>query len=248
MGSPAGAGARVLLAPGYACLMNDTEVISRRDQILTAAAIEIGERGADSARMADIAERTGVSLGLVQHYFRHRHRLLAEVIRQQSQRIAVTWRNLVDPQSPPLDRLIDYLALCVPPDPNTTDAADWAPGWGFWIEMWSKAHRDPSIRAEMPGIYESFKVPFTRAIEDGVAAGTFTLRLEVPDLVDLLTGLIDGLAIQTLIGCSSEQRMLDLLVRTLCHELGLDQAQTAHAQERAVYSAQHVPVPARAEA
>jgi AcrR family transcriptional regulator len=226
--------------------MTGIEVSSRRERILTAAAIEIGERGVDSARMADIAERAGVSLGLVQHYFRHRHRLLAEVIRQQSQRIAVTWRNLVDPQSPPLDRLVDYLALCVPPDPSTPDAADWAPGWGFWIEMWSKAHRDPSVREEVPGIYESFQVPFTRAIEDGVAAGIFHLRLEVADLVDLLTALIDGLAVQTVVGCRSEQQTLDLLVRTLCHELGLDEDQTARAQARAVFSAQHVPLPAHA--
>src|SRR5690348_14257805 len=67
------------------------ESADRRSQILDAAVRVIAERGIDGARLADIAEAAGVSLGLVQHYFRHRRRLLLEVFRREEERISETW-------------------------------------------------------------------------------------------------------------------------------------------------------------
>jgi len=209
--------------------MAASQETSRRESILEAAAIVISRRGVDAARMADIAEEAGVSLGLVQHYFRHRDRLLEEVFRHELERISLTWRSFVEPESPPLERLIDYCALTVPTG-SDYESRELGPRWGFWLELWSKAHRDDAIAAHVPGVYSSFSAPFTQAIEDGIADGLFAPRSAVPDVIDRLIAMIDGLAVQTLVAGRPNGRMLALLVDALCGELGLDEQRSKQAQ------------------
>lgn len=212
--------------------MATSQETNRREAILEAAAVVISERGVDAARMADVAEQAGVSLGLVQHYFRHRERLLSEVFRHELDRIARTWTSLVDQDSPPLERVIDYLALCVPVGFDSA-SREFGPRWGFWLELWSKAHRDPATASHVPGVYASFAVPFGQAIEQGVAEGQFGLRGEPADTVARLVAMVDGLAVQTLIGGMAAGRMLTLLVDWLAIELGLDAEQGRQACARA---------------
>ena len=52
----------------------------RRREILDAAALVFGERGFDSATLAQVAERAGVSAGTVQHYFGTKTSLFQEVV------------------------------------------------------------------------------------------------------------------------------------------------------------------------
>jgi AcrR family transcriptional regulator len=211
----------------------------RREAIVEAAAIVISERGVDAARMADIAEQAGVSLGLVQHYFRHRDRLLEEVFSHELERIALTWASLVDADAPPLDRLIDYLALCVPIGSDSVPRQAGA-RWGFWIETWSKGHRDAATAADIERVYARFAVPFTQVIEEGIAGGLFTTRGPVADTVERLIALIDGLAVQTLLAGLPDGRMLMLLVDAVGIELQLDPAQSAHARARAAHAAERL--------
>jgi AcrR family transcriptional regulator len=204
----------------------------RRIQILDAAAAVISERGVDAARLADIAEAAGVSLGLVQHYFRHRDRLFAEVFRRESERITATWRRVVDSGAPPLERLVDYVRLCAP-EGGSGAALAFGPGWAFWLELWAKANREEAVRAEVEGVYESFAEPFTHVIEEGIAEGVFAPRSPVPDVVDRIVSQIDGFAVRTLLGVLDETRMLALLVDLLCLELGLSEQDAAAARAHA---------------
>lgn len=52
----------------------------RRREILDAAAFVFGERGFESATLADVGERAGVSPGTVQHYFGTKGALFQEVL------------------------------------------------------------------------------------------------------------------------------------------------------------------------
>src|SRR5260370_20899563 len=52
----------------------------RRREILDAAALVFGERGFESATLAQVAERAGVSPGTIQHYFGTKTALFQEVI------------------------------------------------------------------------------------------------------------------------------------------------------------------------
>ncbi len=200
----------------------------KRLQILEAALRIVVEQGADAVRMADVAEAAGVSLGLIQHYFRHRDRLLAEVFRYESERISATWRSVVGSDDPPLERLVEYVWLCTPAGSGA--AATSFRGWGFWLDFWATARREAQTRAEVRPIYESFALPFQTALADGISAGQFSLRGSVKDVADRMIAMIDGLALRTLLGAIDEDQMLPLLVDGLSVELGLDdeEAERAH--------------------
>jgi len=203
----------------------------RRTLILDAARDVVCERGVDAARMADIAERAGVSLGLVQHYFRHRDRLLAEVFSLESERITVRWRNLVDSDADPLTRLFEYLRL-VAREGTDPSVRSFRLTWSLWLEFWSKANRDADLREEVATIYREFSAPFSEAIAEGIEHGTFAPKDPVPDIVDRLVSLIDGLAIRTLLGGMDSRRMLSLLVDSLCLELGVSDEEAKLLRQR----------------
>jgi AcrR family transcriptional regulator len=212
--------------------MSDDDTPDRRAQILDAAVRIVVEKGANGVRMADVADAAGVSLGLIQHYFRHRDGLLVETFRYESERIAATWRVVVRPDEPPLERLVEYIWLCTPA--GSQSAATSFPGWGFWMDFWSEARRAPQLRDEVGPIYASFSAPFVAALADGISSGEFTIRGQVRDVADRMIATIDGTALRTLLGEIDETRMLPLLIDGLCAELGLDpqQSERAHAIAR----------------
>ncbi|NDH88760.1 MAG: TetR/AcrR family transcriptional regulator [Actinobacteria bacterium] len=49
-----------------------------RDKVLQSAAELIAERGEAQVRLVDVADRSGLSIGAIQHHFRSRDRLVAE--------------------------------------------------------------------------------------------------------------------------------------------------------------------------
>jgi AcrR family transcriptional regulator len=200
------------------------EQVDRRAQILDAAVVVISRRGVDRARLADVAEEANVSLGLVQHYFRTRERLLVETFRREQERISSIWLNAVPAGSDPLLRLVEYLRLSSP-EGGAAAATPFDPGWSFWLEFWSKANRDDEIRAEFRDIYDEFAELFRAAIRDGVKRGEFNAAGDAGDVADRLISLIDGVAIRTLLGGLDRKRMLPLLIEALALELGLTSAQ-----------------------
>jgi AcrR family transcriptional regulator len=194
--------------------------VDRRRLILDAALQIVIERGADTVRMADVAEAAGVSLGSIQHYFRHRDGLLAEVFRYESERISATWRGVVSSDASPLERLVEYVWLCSPP--GSASAASSFDGWGFWLDFWAIARREPQTRAEVARIYQTFALPFQSALADGISTGQFRLRGTVREVADRVVAMIDGIALRTVLGALEDDQMLPLLIDGLSVELGLD--------------------------
>jgi AcrR family transcriptional regulator len=195
----------------------------RRAAIVEAAVTVIAARGVGQARLADIAEEAGVSLGLVQHYFRHRDRLVSEAFRSESERVIGRWRAAGDAGASPLERLLLFLKYLTPAGEAAAGRAH-DTGWAFWIEFWSTANRDPAIRAEVREFYATFAEPFHVAISDGLERGDFKLRRPVQDVVDRMVALGDGLAVQTLLGDIDGERMFVLLADAICDELGVSEA------------------------
>lgn len=204
--------------------ITDEQSVDRRAQILDAAVVVISRRGVDRARLADVAEEAGVSLGLVQHYFRTRERLLIETFRREQERISQIWHDAVPDDADPLTRLAEYLRLSSP-EGSASAATPFDPGWSFWLEFWSKANRDDEIRAEVSDIYGDFAELYREAIREGVERGEFRISGEVEDVADRLISLADGLAVRTLLGGLDRGRMLPLLLDGLAIELGLTEEQ-----------------------
>lgn len=192
---------------------------------MTAAFQVISTSGLAATTLADIAEVAGVSLGLLQHYFRQRDNLVTETFRSLSELSGAISRHVSDSEQDPLKRLLALIRLQV---------SGWAPferRWSFWLEFWSAARRIDELRPYVGEIYTHWKEPFEQALTEAAAAGVLTLPepLEVYSLK--LMALIDGFAVRALVDESSfnSAEMADLLISTVSLDLAISPASLAQA-------------------
>jgi AcrR family transcriptional regulator len=184
----------------------------RKPQILAAAAEVISERGISGTRIADVAERAGTSAAAVLYWFRSKDELLAEALIVDEHRfdeeLAVRLARLGSPSA----KLLELLEACA----NEYD-------WTLWLELWTRALRDPEIREARERLDEHWRATLSRIIRTGVERGEFA-----PDNVDqaahTLASLIDGLAVQVTLGDGTipQNRALELSIRAANSLLDVD--------------------------
>jgi AcrR family transcriptional regulator len=110
----------------------------RRTQMLEAAAEVIGERGLCDTRIADIAERAGLSPALVVYYFGSKEKVLTEALAYAEDLFYIeAFRELtgIEGASEKLVRLIEL--ACPAVERSETDEY-----WALWVELWSRALRN----------------------------------------------------------------------------------------------------------
>ncbi|MFJ4688645.1 TetR/AcrR family transcriptional regulator [Streptomyces sp. NPDC091377] len=190
----------------------------RRLQLISAASEVICRNGVDGARLKDIAQEAGVSLGMVQHYFRRREELISETISSMLELTLATWRSVSEREPDPVRRLFALLRFQV---------AGWAPftkRWSFWIEFWSAANRDTTLQTYAHDVYERWQEPFRASIDAGVRTGDFSPAVPSERVSLILMSLADGAAIHVLMARDSfdEEQMFDLLIDMACRVLGID--------------------------
>src|SRR4029450_8355809 len=117
----------------------------RRQEILEAAATVITERGMAETRIQDIAERCGVSPGLILYYFESKDRLLVEALTYPNHPSYLrTTRELRKMPAAPerMDRLIELSVPGLLPEYSLLDE------WALWLEIWGGGLRDPEVADE----------------------------------------------------------------------------------------------------
>ncbi len=162
----------------------------RRPQILAAAAEVIVERGIAATRVADVAGRAGTSTSAVLYWFGSKEELLAEALMWEDDLFyADVTERLAEGYSP-----AERLALLI-------EAASLGGGWTLWMELWSRALRDPQAAEARENGDLRWREAIAEVVRDGCESGDFE---EVdPDQVALtLSALLDGLAVQVTLGDS----------------------------------------------
>jgi len=190
----------------------------RRAQILCASVKLVGRDGALGARLKDIANEAGVSLGLVQHYFGTRQELLEETFRSMLNVSLSRIRQHTGSDVDPLVTLIAMLRL------HAYGSVDFQERWGFWVELWSSARRDP-VHAEIAhDVYTLWTKPFEQAVERLALAGRCRQDIAPSEAAIRLMGLIDGLAVRTLVDPSvmNVDDLYRMLIDAATRQLGLD--------------------------
>lgn len=165
----------------------------RRAQILCAAVQVVGRDGADRARLKDIAVEAEVSLGLVQHYFRTRHELVEQTFQVMMSVSLDAWHRFADTQPDPLVALFAGLRL------HVIGSVTFADRWGFWMELWASARRDPALAVIAHEVYQRWTEPFRAAITALAAQGRVTTTTTHDQTALVLMSLIDGLALRSLV-------------------------------------------------
>jgi AcrR family transcriptional regulator len=167
----------------------------RRQEILTAAAQVITERGLAETRIQDIAEVCGVSAGLILYYFESKDRLLVEALTHANDQFYLRLSRELrkDPSArAQLDRLIELSVPGLMPDYGFLDE------WALWVEIWVLALRDPEMAKEHEVLNRRWRRSIADIVRHGRETGEFPPGRDAEELGTQIGALIDGLAIQVL--------------------------------------------------
>lgn len=186
----------------------------RHREILEAAARVISDRGLAETRISDVAERCGVSPGLVLYYFASKDRLLIEALTYANDRFYLGQSRELRRMSSArqqLDRLIDLSVPGLFPDLERVDE------WALWIEIWVRALRDPEMAKERETLDRRWHQSIADIVRHGRSTGEFQENGVDADELGLRIGVfIDGLAIQVLM---NDTNMPPERMQQVCREV-----------------------------
>jgi AcrR family transcriptional regulator len=167
----------------------------RHQEILDATARVITDRGLAETRISDIADRCGVSPGLILYYFESKDRLLVEALTFANDKYYLAQARELRRMDSAVDQLRRLIDLSVPgllPDYERLEE------WALWIEIWVRALRDPALAKEREVLDRRWRQSIADIIRHGRTTGEFPEGEDPDELGMELGALIDGLAIQVL--------------------------------------------------
>jgi AcrR family transcriptional regulator len=174
-----------------------TKQRDRHQEILEAAVQVITDRGLAETRIQDIAERCGVSSGLILYYFASKDRLLVEALTYANDqfylRVSRELRRMPEAAAR-LDRLIQLSVPGLLPEYGLLDE------WALWLEIWVRALRDPQMAKDREALDRRWVQSLAEVIRYGRQTHEFpTDGHDADDLAMQVGAMIDGLAIQVLL-------------------------------------------------
>jgi AcrR family transcriptional regulator len=189
----------------------------RREQMLRAALEVIADRGYADTRIADVAERSGISPALVIYYFKTKDQLLTEAIRYSEDTWYADGQRRLASLPTAAARVEEIVAMsCLPEaDPEPRDS------WLLWLDFWALAARNPEVAGLRQKADERWRDLISSLVVSGQAAGEFH-AVDPDNFAVLLSGLLDGLAIQIALDdpVVGPERAFDLTMRFIADQLG----------------------------
>jgi AcrR family transcriptional regulator len=165
----------------------------RRAQILEAAVAVIGERGLCDIRISDVARRARASPALLVYYFGTKERLLGDALAFAEDRFYRQTARELESVDTATERLVRLIELSCSEDSTGQD-------WLLWLDLWARAEMrlEPAVRREL--LDSNWRGTISRVIREGQESGEFDRKVDPDDLALRLASLIDGLAIQVILG------------------------------------------------
>lgn len=168
----------------------------RRQQILEATWHVIAVSGFRNLRLSDVAKRAGVSSGMIHYYFDTKHDLLKAAFERYYDYSTKRRQWLLESGKGPLETLRLLVESYLPVEDETLE------GWHVWSELWVEGLQEPDLRQLNEDFYGQWRRLVTDIIRDGQDAGIIRAG-SATELANMLIGMIDGLAIQVLLGSRS---------------------------------------------
>jgi AcrR family transcriptional regulator len=152
--------------------------------MLTAALDIISERGYAETRIADVAERAGVSPALVIYYYKTKDQLLTEAIRHYEDAWYAAAHERIANLPTAAARLEEFVAM--------TCLAD---SWQLSLDFWTQAVRNQAIATVQRNSDERWREAIAALVRDGQSAGEFS-DVDAVSFAIHLCALLDGLTVQ----------------------------------------------------
>jgi AcrR family transcriptional regulator len=194
----------------------------RREQMLQAALDVISARGYADTRIADVAERAGVSPALVIYYFKTKDQLLTEAIRHYEDAWYRVGQARMAALSSAAAQLEEFVAMsCLAdadPGPDTA--------WQLWLDFWAQAARNAEVAGVRQQADERWREAIAELVRDGQDAGEFRADVDADGFAICLSSLLDGLTIQIALDdpVVDSVRAFELSMRFVADQLGFDWA------------------------
>jgi AcrR family transcriptional regulator len=191
----------------------------RRTQMLAAAAEVIGERGLCDTRIADVAERAGLSPALVVYYFGSKEKVLTEALAYAEDLFYIeAFRELtgIEGASEKLVRLIEL--ACPAVERGETDEY-----WALWVELWSRALRNEEAARKREALDQRWRSTIAEVVREGQRSGEFE-PCDPERFATYLAALMDGLSLQGLLHDSAVDSELinEMCLDAAAQQLGFD--------------------------
>src|SRR5690348_6938386 len=164
----------------------------RREQMLRAALEVISERGFADTRIADIAERIGISPALVIYYFKTKDQLLTEAIRHYEDTWYAEGKRRMARLGSAAARLEEFVAMNLLPDPDPElDGTNWT----LWLDFWAQAARNADVAHVRRKSDERWRDVIVSLVIAGQEAGEFA-DIDPHPFSIFVSALLDGLTVQ----------------------------------------------------
>jgi AcrR family transcriptional regulator len=179
----------------------------RREALVRAAIDVIAEKGLGGTRVADIAERAGISPGHVLYYFDGKADIFTRALRTVEDDLRREAHAAFEERPSAADRW-DWLVRQAAP----TGAGD--PRVLLWIQAWERAPRDPDVAELVVELDRHWIGLLSEVLEYGVSTGEFALA-DVRDFAVRFSALMEGLMLRLVAGsvAMDRERMLDICAR-----------------------------------
>src|SRR3970040_908065 len=192
----------------------------RHQEILDAAARVTTERGLAETRIWDIAERAGVSPGLILYYFESKDRLLSEALSFANDQFYLRLSREVRRIPSAKEQLMRLIDLSVPgllPEYGRLDE------WALWIEVWTRALHNEKMARDRETLDKRGRDSIADIIRTGQKNGEFP-EGDADELALRIGALIDGLAIQVVMNDSevTPHRMRQTVLEMAAKEIGFE--------------------------
>ena len=195
----------------------------RRAEILCGSIHIVARDGIVAAKLKDIARESGVSLGLIQHYFDTKENLVEATFAAMMEVISRETKRKTGSVADPLQLIFETIRI------HVYGSVDFPGRWGFWSELWAGSGRSEHLRSVSTQIYGLWARPLESAVrelkmQDRLPGGIDPERFTIGMLA-----LTDGLAIRTLAEPEifTQDLMLQVLNDWAVVQLGVDSAQAA---------------------
>jgi AcrR family transcriptional regulator len=182
----------------------------RRPQILETTVELIGERGLWEVRLADVAERAGISATSVVYYFGTKDELFAEAIHAAD---AAFYEPLEDDFAR-CPSAAERLALLM----RHSAGSDWP----LWIDLWVYSRHHPETAAAQRHFHERWRMTIEQIVRYGCETGEWSVS-DPAEVALRLSALTDGLAVHMVLGDSEHTpaRYVEMSLAAAALELGV---------------------------
>lgn len=191
-----------------------------RERVLEVASRLIAEKGYDSVRVQDIAERAEVSPAAVLYHFDSRAKVLVAALGWATTRASRRRDEVLEQISDPALRLAALLALLMPStEVVRTEVL-------IWNEYFARAARGELSGADDAPVFR-YRAVFRQIIEEGGEARAFVFAetdADATEIIEEFLALLDGIAIAMLVErpWMSAERAVRIVSRFVRRELSCD--------------------------